>query len=103
MVFALPAGATTISGQFGFLPGAYTNGNKTDGAQFTVYWTDGTRRIDLFQKFLDPMTWAEDRGLQHFSADLHELSGGRLCLEIGPGPEQNAACDWTGWTNILIQ
>lgn len=102
-VFALPAGASSISGMFGFLQSAYLNGGKTDGAQFLVFWTDGIKRIDLYQKYLDPLNRPEDRGLQEFNVNVEHYSGGRLHLEINPGPNNNASWDWAGWTNILIK
>jgi hypothetical protein len=103
VVFDLPAGASSISGMFGFLSTAYTKEGKTDGAQFLVFWTDGTKRIDIFQRYLDPLRLPADRGLQEFSINLEGYSGGRLHLEINPGPNQNASWDWAGWTNILIK
>ncbi len=103
MVFDLPAGASAISGMFGFLPSAYTNGGNTDGAQFLIFWTDGTKRIDIYTKYLNPRFRPEDRGLQEFSVNVERYSGGHLHLEINPGPNNNASWDWAGWTNILIK
>ena len=103
VVFALPAGASTISGMFGFLPAAYLNGGSTDGAQFLIFWTDGTKRIDIYTKYLNPRFHPEDRGLQAFSVNVESYSGGHLHLEINPGPNNNASWDWAGWTNILIK
>jgi hypothetical protein len=103
VVFELPANASSISGQFGFLQSAYLNGGKTDGAQFLIFWTDGTKRIDIYQKYLDPLNRPEDRGLHEFSVNVESYSGGHLHLEINPGPNNNASWDWAGWTNILIK
>jgi|CXWL01.1.fsa_nt_gi hypothetical protein len=103
LVFAVPEGATTVSGMFGFLPAAYTKGGQTNGAHFIVSWSDGTERRHLYQKFLDPLHRAKDRGLQEFSVKLDGISGGRVYLLIDPGPHKSQAWDWAGWTDILIQ
>ena len=102
MVFEMPNRARTISGQFGFIEGAYTGSGHSNGAEFVIYWKDGTRRIDLFQRFLNPGAVEADRGLQTFSVDLANLSGGRIYLEIKAGPYGDNAWDWTGWTNIKL-
>ncbi|MBI3887210.1 MAG: DUF2029 domain-containing protein [Opitutae bacterium] len=103
MVFDLPAGATIISGQFGMLEGTYTNGGKTNGAVFVVYWSNGSDRVDLFQKYLNPVSKFEDRGLHDFKAKLTGLTGGKLYLEVKPGPYNDHAWDWTAWTDIRIK
>lgn len=102
MIFEMPAGAKTISGQYGFVEATYTNGGNTNGAWFIVYWSDGTKRTDLLARFLNPVNVPGDRGLQDFSASLKGLSGGRLYLETGPGPYNDYSWDWTGWTGISI-
>ena len=103
MTFNVPKGATKVSGRFGFLPGAYTNGGRTNGAEFVVYWSDGGDRIELFHKFCDPLNVDQDHGLQYFEASLKGLSGGRLYLQVKPGPYNDYAWDWTGWTDIEIE
>ncbi len=103
MIFDMPAKARAVSGAFGMLEGTYRNGGNTNGAQFIVYWSNGTDRVDLFQKFLDPVNKHEDRGLHVFSAKLEGLAGGRLYLEVDPGPYKNNAWDWTCWTDIRIE
>ena len=103
MTFDLPKGAKTITGRFGFVPGAYTNGGKTNGAEFVVFWSNANDRVDLFQKLLDPVGYVGDRGLQYFEADLTGLTGGRIYLQIKPGPYNDFSWDWTGWTDIEIK
>ncbi len=102
MIFDLPAGARTISGQFGFLEAAYTNGGNSNGARFIIYWSNGTKRIDLFDQFLNPVSVTADRGLHGFSLSLKDLAGGRLYLETNPGPYNDYGWDWTCWTDIDI-
>lgn len=102
MIFEVPPGARTISGQFGFVEATYTNGGNTNGAWFLVYWSDGTKRVDLFSRFMNPVQVPADRGLQDFTASLKGIAGGRLYLETTPGPYNDYSWDWTGWTGITI-
>ena len=102
LTFDLPAGAKYISGMFGFMPATYTGDGRTNGARFIIYWSNGTDRRDLYQKFLNPVSVKEDRGLQAFKVDLSSVSGGLLFLEIHPGPYNDLGWDWTGWTDIYI-
>ncbi len=104
MTFEMPRrGATVISGRFGFLPGAYSQGGNTDGAEFIVYWTNGVARTELYRRYLDPVHNRFDRGLQPFEAQLKGLVGGKIYLQIKPGPNNNFSWDWTGWTEIEIK
>jgi hypothetical protein len=100
MEFAVPEGATTVSGAFGFAPGAYTGSGKTDGATFRILWQDSQHQVELYQHRLDPLNVPGDRGLQDFYVDLKGLAGGKLLLQVDPGA--NAAWDWTAWTAIKI-
>lgn len=103
MTFDLVKGAKKVSGEFGFLPGAYTNGGRTNGAEFVVYWSNGSEHLELYHRFLDPFTNVGDRGLHSFEADLNGLSGGRIYLQVKPGPFNDFSWDWTGWTNVEIK
>jgi hypothetical protein len=99
MIFDVPAGATQLNGAYGFLPGAYSNGGHTNGAEIVIYWTNGGEPVILHERFLDPVTKMSDRGLQKFSVKLPKSSG-RVFLRINPGPFGEYAWDWTGWTGI---
>ena len=99
MIFEVPAGATMVQGNFGFVAGAYSNGGNTNGALFTVFWTDGADRRILHERFLKPVTRLDDRGLQHFSAPLPKGSS-HVIMRIDPGEHGEYAFDWTGWTGI---
>ncbi len=102
MTFNLPQDAKFISGKFGLMPATYTGEGKTNGARFIIYWSNGTERKDLYQKFLNPLVVMEDRGLHDFKIDLTGLSSGLLFLEVHPGPYNDLGWDWTGWTDIYI-
>lgn len=99
MTFDVPAGTTMVQGDFGFVAGAYTNGGQTNGALFTIYWTDGSDRVILHERFLNPAKQLNDRGLQHFSARLPRGTG-QVVMKVDPGPNGEYAYDWTGWTGI---
>jgi hypothetical protein len=102
MTFNLPEGAKSISGMFGFMPETYTGSGNTNGARFIIYWSNGSERKDLFQRFLNPIQVKEDRGLQEFKVDLTAVNGGQLFLEVHPGPYNDIGWDWTAWTGIKI-
>jgi hypothetical protein len=102
MVFDAPEGSKEISGSFGFLPGAYSNGGNTDGAVFSVVWTSGDTEKLLYEKALEPVTRAEDRGLHAFRISLPDAPRGRIRLRTQPGPHNNFSWDWTAWTGVDI-
>lgn len=99
MIFQVPAGTTMVHGHFGFVTGAYTGEGRTNGANFGVYWTDGSDTMVLHERFLDPLNRVNDRGLQHFSARLPKATG-HVIFRIDAGPFGEFAFDWTGWTGI---
>ena len=99
MVFDVPAGATVITGAYGFVPGAYSNGGKTNGAEFVITWTDGSNPVILSERYMTPVTNPDDRGLQKFSLKLPRGTG-RVLMQVKPGLYGEYAFDWTGWTAI---
>ncbi len=100
MVFEVPSGAGEINGAYGFLPGAYSNGGRTNGADFSITWSSGSGEpVILLERFLDPVNRLNDRGLQKFSVKIPK-STGRVYLKVGPGPYGQFAFDWTAWTGI---
>ncbi len=102
MVFELRDGAREVTGSFGFVLGAYTNGGNTDGAVFSIVWTSGDTEKLLYEKLLAPVTLSEDRGLHAFRVRLPDIPHGRLRLRIQPGPRDDFSWDWTAWTGIDI-
>jgi hypothetical protein len=100
MAFRIPRGVRQIAGTFGFLPGAYINGGNTDGAEFVVYWFNGSSKTVLFRRSLNPVSTPADRGVQTFTADLPARPDGRIYLQVLPGPEGNFSWDWTAWGGI---
>lgn len=103
MTFNLPKDAKTVSGAFGFLPGAYSAGGNTNGAEFTIYgYKDGEKHV-VFRRELDPVTNPADQPMQKFSASLEGLGGDKLYLRVDPGAFGNYGWDWTYWTAIEIK
>lgn len=99
MVFDVPSGAGELNGAFGFIPGAYSDGGKTNGAEFSIIWSNGGEPVILLERFMDPVNRLGDRGLQKFNVKLPK-STGRVTLKVSPGPYGQFAFDWTGWTGI---
>ena len=103
MTFDMPAGATSVTGFHGFVPGAYSDGGDTNGAEFIIYWSNGPASQELYRRFLDPVHRPGDRGMLPFTAPIPDLRGGRIYLRVDPGPYGNFAWDWTGWSGIEIK
>ncbi len=103
MVFDVPPGATTLSGQHGFLAGAYEGKNNTNGADFVITWSDGKDAVEIYRRFLNPKNVPDDRGLIGFQVDLRPYVGGRLYLRTLPGPYNDMGWDWTAWSKIDIK
>lgn len=99
MIFDVPAGAKEMQGYYGFIPGAYSQGGRTNGAEFVIYWTAGGEPTILHERYLDPVKRMSDRGIQKFSISLPRDTG-QVFLRINPGPYGEYAFDWTGWTGI---
>ena len=92
-------GCGELRGIYGFVPGAYTNEGRTNGAEFVITWTDGNAPVILHERYLNPLTKIGDRGLQSFSVRLPK-STGRVTLEVKPGLYGEYAFDWTAWTGF---
>ena len=98
--FSIDPGTRHLSGKFGFVSRAYTEGNATDGAEFIIEWIDSSdRKSVLFHRFLRPIDFAEDRGEQSFKIAL-PAGPGRLVMRTTAGPADSIAFDWTYWTDI---
>src|ERR1700742_4374050 len=77
MVFNIGAGATSFHAKYGIADAAYQGANHTAGAHVRVEWqaADGSLRT-LFERKLDPLNQAADRGLQDLNLDLHGFGAG---------------------------
>ncbi|MBS0662186.1 MAG: hypothetical protein JSR48_02905 [Verrucomicrobia bacterium] len=98
--FDLDRHARHITGKFGLVKNAYSNGNTTDGVVFTIEWVNSRGEVSTeFERYLRPLTIPKDRGAQSFDLTLPE-SGGHLIFRTGPGPANDIAFDWAYWSEV---
>ncbi len=97
VVIDIPPSARRVTLRYGFTDAAHEGSPTTDGAVFTVLWSDGRDQITLLRRPLDPSGQPADRGLHTLSADLPVSNRpGQLILKASTGP--NGAKDWTCWS-----
>lgn len=97
LTYSLRGSERQLRFNFGFRPGAYSEGGQTDGAIYRVELQSTGRPVRIiFERFLQPRSREEDRGPQHAWLTLPPLlPGDDLTLIIDPGPAGNVAWDWT--------
>jgi hypothetical protein len=106
LVYPLDGHARRLRGGFGLRPAAFAASNPaaTDGASFRIALLspDGARTV-LLDRLICPRDVEADRPVQRFALLLpRHPAGSRLEFTIGPGPADNAACDWTFWSDLSI-
>jgi hypothetical protein len=103
MVFEVPVGARQVSGAFGIVEGAYANGGKTDGVEFTVEIENenGTVRRAL-GKLLQPQENVADRGKFLFSIALDRRDR-KVVLKTAVGEHQDEKWDGSVWSDIQFR
>lgn len=105
LAFALPDGTRRVVAAFGLMPGAYQDGNKTDGVEFTftLRRPDGSTEV-LGRRLLDPLNQPADRGVQNLAFNLPVLPPGSVLLfRTGPGPQGNLSWDWAVLQTLYIE
>ncbi|MEO6567130.1 MAG: hypothetical protein ABIO94_00080 [Opitutaceae bacterium] len=99
-----PAGAKHIQVRCGMMPGAYHNGNTTDGViiEIRLERPDGTIQT-LFQRALTPVERPDDR--KEVVAEYSQATPfeGTLVFGCYPGPAGSAAFDWVYWRSIEVR
>jgi len=105
LTYRLPAGTRALRGGFGIRAAAYAADNPapTDGAEFVIRWRAGTAERVLLRRLLRPREEAADRGVQSFRVEFPSDPAGEIQLCIEPGPADNAASDWTYWSDLLLE
>lgn len=101
MEFPLPAGLTRLQAGFGLRPGAYAQGGRTDGVEFSVVagWPGGRTEV-LWQRWLDPVRQPADRGRQTVDLALPADLPATLTFRTRPGPAGDTRWDWSYWTQM---
>jgi hypothetical protein len=105
MLFDLPPSVRELTLTGGLMKGSYTQGGKTDGAEFIVECLrpDGTIET-LFRRWLQPYTVPGDRGDQSMRVALaQEPAGSHLRLRITTGPNGDNAWDWVYLTGFALR
>ncbi|WP_415908489.1 hypothetical protein [Oleiharenicola sp. Vm1] len=103
--FAAPAGAQSITAEFGLPDAAFAGGGTvTDGIGVDVLerQPSGLTRV-LAHRDLDPLHRAADRGRQKLELDHIGPLRGTIVLRFTPGPRDNVTNDWAYWGRIEIR
>ena len=106
--FHAPAGRRAILIEAQLAPGAYTEsvpaGDRSDGIEVTIL-VEGPERVrhQVFSRWLNPRDQPADRGLQTFTQEFVLSAGEVVVVEVGPGPQHNAARDWAVLGRIEIK
>jgi hypothetical protein len=103
--FALTGREQQVSLDFGFLPGAYSAGGNTAGADYVLELRrTGESAREIFRRGLRPVTIAADRGAQTARVNLPALAAGdRLVLRTVPAPGGNSSWGWTYVSRLVIE
>ena len=102
LFFPLGGQQQTISVGFGIQPGAYTNGNRTNGVLFKVWLeTEDNKRTLLWSRMLNPLEQAQDRGTQWAKILVVPQKGARIILETDPAGD--SALDWSYWEDVRME
>jgi hypothetical protein len=103
MVFEVPVGSQQVSGAFGILEGAYTNGGKTDGVEFIVEIENKRGAVrQAHGKLLQPKENVADRGKIPFSIKL-DRGDRKVVLKTTVGQHQDKKWDWSVWSDLQFR
>jgi hypothetical protein len=102
--FSIPFGATKIEAAMGLNELAHISSTPSDGIDVVIFERklNGDRRV-LYQRNLDPLNRAEDRGPQSITIDPIGPISGTLVFAIYAGPSGNMTCDWGYWRYIKFK
>jgi predicted O-methyltransferase YrrM len=97
IVATMPKGRR-LAGTFGFLDGAWRDGNP-GAVTFAISRVTPVGARRLFARTLDPKRNPADRGMQAFAIELAEGEAGELLFETGPGTDWG----WTVWSGLRME
>jgi len=83
--FDKPAGLGKLTAEYGLLPAAFENGGASDGITVYVTFTPaaGGEARTLFERTLDPVKVAGDRGIQKLAVEVPRDEAGTVAIVIG--------------------
>lgn len=90
------------------MPGAYAEsvppGDRSDGIEIIISLEGPQQsRRPIFTRWLNPRDRPADRGLQTITKNFIMDKDEFVIIEIGPGPQHNAARDWAVLGRIKIE
>jgi hypothetical protein len=103
--YPLEPGDQQVIFSYGLMPQAYNPG-QTDGVEFFVEVVQPNGPVmELFRRYLQPVTKPEHRGMQRARVYLppNLPAGSILRLRTGPGPDKNGAWDQSYITRLQIK
>jgi hypothetical protein len=104
LTIAPPPAATAVELSFGLADECIDPGTRTDGVVVLVYTLEpGEKRRLLYQRTLDPVANAADRGVQTVRVDLPHGDRGPLVLDVSTGVTGNLSYDWFYWYRIAVR
>lgn len=103
--FTLAGTERKLSLGFGFLPGAYTNGGQTTGADYIVELARaGQPPREIFRRQLRPTSEPADRGAHTGVIDLPAIAAGDvLTLRTAAVPGGNSSWGWTYLSRVVFE
>jgi 4-amino-4-deoxy-L-arabinose transferase-like glycosyltransferase len=103
LVYPCPTDLRAVNFGFGMEAGSYRNDDphqRTNGVEVVVEFRDDENKsIELFRRYLDPYHNPGDRGEQHGRIELPGRWG-RIVFHMQPGLYNDAAYDWSYWTDF---
>ena len=99
---AIPKGAVSLQGRYGFFEGAYRDAAAhTPGAEFSVWLCqdDGSRRA-LLTRFMQPFSQAADRGDQDFVLEFPAEVRGEIEFVTSDARVGSNQFGWTYWKEL---
>jgi hypothetical protein len=102
--YSLTGKERSLTLDFGFLPGAYSAGGQTPGADYVVELGHAGQTREIFRRALRPVTEPADRGPQTARIPLPALSAGdQLILRTLPAPGASNSWGWTYVSRLILE
>lgn len=105
LTFKLHGQEKSVRFDFGYIPGAYSNGGTTNGGAFVVELARPNKpKETLFRRDLQPVQRTEDQGRHHAQIALPALGvADRLIVRTESGANDERSWDWTYLANFMLQ